>query len=167
MHAVEHLPPPVNECSELRYHGEGLGGAVDQRQSQLEPAVDGVDVSRACCFAMWAMATEQAFMVASSARVRLSCLALWLRDGAERRWRGGDDDRAGCGLWSRTQSHRERFADSEAREHGRDNKAVTVRRFDLLADGRGGHADDGGDQSNANLERHAHLEPRGQLAQPM
>ena len=144
-----------------------LGGAVDQRQSQLEPAVDGVDVSRACCFATWAMAMEQAFMAASSARVLLSCLALWLRDGVEQRWRGGDDDRAGCGLWSRTQSHRERFADSEAREHGRDDEAATARRFDLLTNGRGGHADDGGDQSNANLERHAHLEPCGQLAQPM
>ena len=92
MHAVEHLPPPVNECSELRCHGGGLGGAVDQRQSQLEPAVDGVDISRACCFAMWAMAAEQAFMAASSARVLLLCHALWLRDGAERRRRGGDDD---------------------------------------------------------------------------
>ena len=84
VHAVKHLPPPVNECSELRCHGGSLGGTVDQRQSQLEPAVDGMDVSRACCFAMWAMATEQAFMVASSARVRLSCLALWLRNGVER-----------------------------------------------------------------------------------
>jgi len=42
-----------------------------------------------------------------------------------------------------------------------------ARRFDLLANGHGGHAGDGGDKANANLERHAHLEPRGQLAQPM
>ena len=103
-------------------------------------------------------------MAASSARVLLSCLALWLRYGAERRRRGGDDDRAGCGLWSQTQSHRERFADSEAREHGCDDEAATARRFDLLIDGCGGHADDGGDQADANLERHAHLEPRDQLA---
>ena len=41
---------------------------------------------------------------------------------------------------------------------------VTTRRFDLLADGHGGHADDGGDQADANLERHAHLEPRDQVA---
>jgi hypothetical protein len=44
VHAVEHLPPPVDERGELRRHGRGLGGAVDRRQRQLEPAVDGVDV---------------------------------------------------------------------------------------------------------------------------
>ena len=103
-------------------------------------------------------------MAASSARVLLLCLALWLRDGTEWRRQGGDDDRMGCELQSRTQSHRERFADSEAREHGRDDEAATARRFDLLTNGRGGHADDGGDHADANLERHAHLEPRDQVA---